>query len=139
MYRVFLGGTCSGSKWRDILIPKLNLNYFNPVVNDWNKEARLNEEDEKRNKCNIHLYLITPEIQGFYSIAELANDSIRFLNVVFTYLEDFNGKKFNQLQLHSLHTVAELVNRNGAKIFKNIDDTANCLNNYSIIGESDAA
>ncbi len=30
--KVFLGGTVSDSKWRDYLIPKLEIEYFNPVV-----------------------------------------------------------------------------------------------------------
>lgn len=42
MKRVFLGGTCNESKWREELISKLDLNsieYFNPVVEDWTKEC----------------------------------------------------------------------------------------------------
>ena len=27
--KVFLGGTCSGYKWRDDLIPMLNCDYYN--------------------------------------------------------------------------------------------------------------
>lgn len=30
--RVFLGGTCNESTWRDELIKKLKIDYFNPVV-----------------------------------------------------------------------------------------------------------
>jgi len=37
MKRVFLGGTCNNSKWRDVLIPRLKIDYFNPVVDDWNE------------------------------------------------------------------------------------------------------
>lgn len=37
---VFLGGTCaSGTNWREKLIPKLDIEYFNPVVDDWDDEA----------------------------------------------------------------------------------------------------
>jgi len=38
MKEVFLGGTCNGSKWRDILIPRLKISYFNPVVDNWTEE-----------------------------------------------------------------------------------------------------
>jgi hypothetical protein len=37
---VFLGGTCNNSKWRDILIPKLKVSYFNPVVENWTPECQ---------------------------------------------------------------------------------------------------
>ena len=30
--KVFLGGTCSGRKWRDELIPLLKCEYYNPIV-----------------------------------------------------------------------------------------------------------
>lgn len=35
--KVFLGGTCNNSIWRDVLIPLLTdngINYFNPVVDE---------------------------------------------------------------------------------------------------------
>jgi len=76
MNRIFLGGTCAETTWRDELIEELrnyDVEYFNPVVEDWTPEDQEREEDEKNNKCNIHLYVITPEMQGVYSIAEIIN------------------------------------------------------------------
>ena len=35
MKKVFLGGTCNESLWRDKLIKKLEIDYFNPIVKDW--------------------------------------------------------------------------------------------------------
>lgn len=32
--KVFLGDTCNGSTWRNKLIPLLEIEYFNPVVED---------------------------------------------------------------------------------------------------------
>ena len=37
--RIFLGGTCNGTTWRDELIKGLTVDYFNPVVEDWTEEA----------------------------------------------------------------------------------------------------
>ena len=40
--KVFLGGTCNNSIWRDVLIPLLTdngINYFNPVVDDWTEDC----------------------------------------------------------------------------------------------------
>ena len=74
----FLGGTCAETTWRDELMPlldKANIKYFNPVVKDWIPECQAIEEDEKNNKCNVHLYVITPEMQGVYSIAEIINSA----------------------------------------------------------------
>lgn len=39
MKRVFLGGTCNDSTWRDNLIQQLEIDYFNPVVPDWTEDA----------------------------------------------------------------------------------------------------
>ena len=74
--RIFLGGTCAETTWRDELIKKLrnfNCEWFNPVVKNWTPECQEIEEDEKNNKCNVHLYVITPEMTGVYSIAEIIN------------------------------------------------------------------
>ena len=56
--KVFLGGTCAESKWRDNIIPQLKCEYFNPVVDDWTPECQKIEEREKR-ICEYHLYVIT--------------------------------------------------------------------------------
>ena len=76
MNRIFLGGTCAETTWRDELIEGLkqyDVEWFNPVVKDWTPECQAIEEDEKNNKCNVHLYVITPEMIGVYSIAEIVN------------------------------------------------------------------
>ena len=77
MDKIFLGGTCADTTWRDELIPYIDgqegLEYFNPIVKDWNEDCIKIEDDEKENKCNIHLYVITPEMKGVYSIAEVIN------------------------------------------------------------------
>ena len=74
--RIFLGGTCGRSTWREELIPVLEekkFSYFNPVVPDWTPECIEIEDREKNELCNTHLYIITPEMSGVYSIAEMVN------------------------------------------------------------------
>ena len=76
MNRIFLGGTCAETTWRNELISLLEgteFTWFNPVVENWTLECQAIEEDEKNNRCDIHLYVITPEMKGFYSIAEIIN------------------------------------------------------------------
>lgn len=73
--RFFLGGTTAGSGWRDDIIPELKkrkLEYFDPRVEDWNEEARKIEEEEK-DRCDTKLFLITPDMIGVFSIAEVIN------------------------------------------------------------------
>jgi hypothetical protein len=51
----FLGGTCAETTWRDKLMPLLDeeeIDYFNPVVEDWTPADQEREEDEKNNKCD---------------------------------------------------------------------------------------
>ena len=76
MNRIFLGGTCAQTTWRDELIELMKndqVEWFNPVVKNWTPECQAVEEDEKNNKCNVHLYVITPEMIGVYSVAEIIN------------------------------------------------------------------
>lgn len=129
MKKVFLGGTCNGSKWRDLLIPKLNIDYFNPVVEDWDEEAQKKEVYE-REHCDYVLYVITPKMKGVYSIAEVVEDSIkRPQKTLFFYLEVDQKQEFDQHQLKSLKQVANMVKNNGANVFENSKELINFLNN----------
>ena len=74
MIKVFLGGTCAESTWRDELIPLLNIDHFNPVVDDWTEECQKREKYE-RQTCDFVLYTITNQMQGVYSVAEVVDDS----------------------------------------------------------------
>lgn len=126
---VFLGGTCNNSTWRDELIPKLNIEFFNPVVEDWTIEC-MKEELEQRESCDICLYTITSETIGVYSIAELVDDSNkRPQKTVFCFL----SSGLNAGQLKSLLAVRDMVQRNGVKVFEELDTLALYLNRDSII------
>lgn len=133
--KVFLGGTCNGSKWRDDLIPKLNIRYFNPVVEEWTEECKIREIRE-REECDFCLYTITPLMTGVYSIFEVADDSNkRPHKTIFCLLEKDNSEKFNKQQLNSLKEVANGVVRNGGKVFFNLNDVAEYLNNGGVYNE----
>jgi len=126
--RVFLGGTCNNSTWRDELINMISVDYFNPVVKDWTPECQDVEMDEKENKCNIHLYVITKEMIGTFSIAE-AVDSSHNKNVRTILHIIPNG--FDEKQLKSLKAVIDLVNLRGGIAYcdENISRTAHVINN----------
>ena len=117
--KVFLGGTCNGSNWRDLLIPMLNIDYFNPVVENWTPECQARELEEREN-ADFCLYFITPKITGFYSMSEVADDSNKRLQkTTFSYCEEDSGK-FEPHQLKSLIATGKLVERNGGTFIKTL-------------------
>ena len=57
--KVFLGGTCNESTWRDEIIPLLEeagIDYFNPVVEDWTEDCIEIENIEKMRSV-IFIYM----------------------------------------------------------------------------------
>lgn len=122
MKRVFLGGTCNESTWRNVMMIHLNddgLDYFNPVVDDWNEEARKNELLE-RETCDYCLYAITPKMTGTYSIAEVVDDSNKRPEKTIMVMIRYDGKEqFEKGQWRSLSAVASLVKSNGGHVFDN--------------------
>jgi len=118
MKKIFLGGTCNNSTWRDELIPLLKVDYFNPVVEDWTSECQEIEEDEKDNKCDVHLYVITNAMTGVYSVAEVV-DSVhnKHKTTVLQVIPDgFEGHA-----IKSLKAVVNLVNKRGGQAFFDSD------------------
>ena len=123
--KVFLGGTCNNSTWRDELISLLKIKYFNPVVEDWTPECQLNEYKEKE-LSNIHLYVITKEMTGVFSIAEVIESVHSNKETIFIVIPE----GFDSRQLKSLQAVADMVISHGgkAKITSNINDVAIMIN-----------
>lgn len=132
--KVFLGGTCNGSKLRERLIPLLKIDYFNPVVEDWTEEC-YQEELKQREICDICLYMISPKMTGVYSIAEVVDDSNkRPERTVFYYSEKDELDSFDKGQIKSLEKVGQMVQNNGGLFVKgSIEQLANILNNFKFI------
>jgi len=126
MKKVFLGGTCNNSTWRDELIPMLSISYFNPVVEDWTEECQV-EEIKQREECDFCLYVITSEMTGVYSIAEAVEDGIkRPEKTIFCHIED---DKFTFAQIKSLRQTSRLIAKNNAQqVFTSLEDVAKFLN-----------
>lgn len=128
--RVFLGGTCNGSQWRTEAIEMLTENgidYFNPVVDDWNKEAQEKERWEKQ-ECDICMYVITPKMTGVYAIAEVVEDSYkRPEKTVFVLLQHDDDKLFTEEQWRSLKAVVGMVAENAAVCFSSIENAISYL------------
>lgn len=126
--KVFLGGTCNGSLWRDTITPLLKIDVFNPVVKDWTPECQA-EEQKQRKECSTVLYVITPKMVGTYSIAEVIDDSNkRPERTIFVMLKTDVGDKFTEPQWKSLGEVSKMVVRNGGKSFESLEDAAAYIN-----------
>jgi hypothetical protein len=131
MAKVFLGGTVNGSTWRDKLIPSLKIDFFNPVVPDWNDEAYKRELRE-REESDFCLYVITPKMEGVYSIAEAIDDSNkRPEKTIFCVLDKDEEAVFTPHQLRSLQRTGEMVERNGGRYFKTLKGVKDFLNKYA--------
>lgn len=129
MIKVFLGGTCAESTWRDELISMLTIDYFNPVVDDWTPECQT-EEIKQRQECDYCLYVITPKMTGVYSIAEVVDDSNKRPDkTIFCVLEEDDGLKFTVGQMKSLNQVGKMVESNGGKWLRSLEEVAEYLNN----------
>lgn len=133
--RVFLGGTCNESTWRNRIAVHLNdegMEYFNPVVDDWNDEAMANELRE-RETCDFCLYGITPKMTGTYSIAEVVDDSNKSpRKTILVIMRDDGETRFTEDQWKSLAAVAKMVKRNGRMVFDNLKEAAFGMANFVI-------
>ena len=131
MKKVFLGGTCNESTWRNLIIPMLQIDYFNPVVDDWTEDC-MQREIEERENCDYCLYAITPRMAGVYSIADVVDDSNKQpgKTVLILLREDFTmvPRRFNNSEWKSLNAVARMVKENGGRVFDNLKSAAIYLN-----------
>ncbi len=125
--KVFLGGTCNESTWRDDLISMLKIDYFNPVVEDWTPEC-MEEERRQREECDYCVYVITPKMTGTYAIAEVVDDSNkRPEKTIFSILLQDGLSSFTEAQSKSLGQVGAMIERNGG-LFCGFSEIARFLN-----------
>ena len=123
--KVFLGGVCDGSTWRDELIPMLEVDYFNPVVEN-DTIGSVEEEIRQRGECDLILYVITKEMAGVYDVAEAVNDSNkRSDKTILCILYD----GFDHVQVSRLVAVSRMVLDNGAITCVSLEEAAGIINN----------
>ncbi len=126
--KVFLGGTVNGSEWRTGVKEQLNINYFDPVVDDWNDAAYERELTERR-YCDFLLYVLTPKMTGFYAIAEVTDDSFKRPDkTVYCYLKEDGEEAFSENQIAEMERLGEVVVANGGHWLKNLDEVVQFLN-----------
>ena len=137
--RVFLGGTCNESTWRNRMMQYLldeGIEYFNPVVPDWT-EACMAQEIQERQTCDFVLYTITPRMKGVYSIAEAVDDSNkRPQKTIFIILKDDGKYHFSEGQLKSLNAVAKMIRLNNGQVFDNLKSAAKWIKEQNISSQN---
>jgi len=127
MSKVFLGGTCNGSDWRVNLISLLepaNIDYFNPVVDDWTEE-HYERELQERKTCDYVLYVITSRMTGVYSIAEVVDDSNKRPEATILMIQE-DG--FDTGKLKSLNAVKKMIVSNGSFVCSQFSDIIDYIN-----------
>ncbi len=129
---VFLGGTI-GSSWRAKLVEKLEVEFFDPIVSDWQPEDRANEEEAKR-RATVLLYTITPRQVGYFTIAEMTHavfEVSRDLSkrVCLLFLDEDDGVTYVEHQRDSVRAIQELL-ASPARVrqFFSIDEAAAWIN-----------
>ena len=127
MSKVFLGGTCNGSDWREKaekIFDSAGIGYYNPVVEDWTPECQ-EEELKQREECDFCLYVITPKMTGVYSIAEVVDDSNkRPEKTIFVVIDADGDECFTKGQRRSLEAVALLVEGNSGQFLNTLGDVS---------------
>ena len=126
--KVFLGGTCNESEWRDAIIPKLSIDYYNPVKDEWSEEA-FQEEIQAKLDCNYFLYCLTPRYTGYFSFAEVINESFHYSNqTIFCFLNEDGDHIFSKEETESLKELGSRVVENGGLWLENLEEVATFLN-----------
>lgn len=126
--KVFLGGTCNGSNWRDEVISKLKIDYFNPVVETWNEESCEREMKEKENS-DYFLFVLTPLMKYSFSIAEVVDYSNKCPKQTILCILDYDdGKVWNPNEKLRLLKIKDMVKSNGAVVLDSLDEVIDFLN-----------
>lgn len=131
MLSVFMGRTCNGSKWREELKSIEGIDWFDPVVADWNEEAKRNELVH-RFRDDVLLHVVTPKMLGVLPIAEVIDDSNKHPERVLFVVKDTDEDAiFDKDVRKSLKSVKRMVMDNNATVleweelptyFKNLRD-----------------
>lgn len=120
---IFLGGTVDDpwreefiQCWKNLLkedrykeLKKIEL--FNPIVEDWDAEAQKKEEEVKATAM-MNLFVITPNMKGFFSIAECTESSHRTDCMTVFAMYD-KHKAFTSRDSHSFNATGNLIKKNG--------------------------
>ena len=115
----------------------LEIDYFNPVVDNWTTDC-MEQEIKEKESCDFYLYTITPKMIGVYSVAELIDDlNKRPEKTLFIILKNDDSQKFTDAQMKSLKAVVKMVKRNGCQFFDNLESAAIWINKHDLTSKGD--
>lgn len=138
MIKIFLGGTTKGYDWREVLEERFEyikfLELYNPIIKDWDENAREKENNYKETS-DINLFVLTPFMEGCYSIAEAVDSSNKYPEkTVFAYITEAKHgneiRRFTRGMLHSLNAVSEIISNNGGTCLTSLDEVIDYIRNY---------
>lgn len=135
---VFLGGTVAGYKWRDELKELLNCAFHDPVLpegEDYDNEARKKELQFRKFDCTHVVYVLTPDMNGFYSIVEAVEDAILRPRLTYICFYEPEGTSFNEDQKSSIEHSTELLRFYTRHIFTDLKKMAYHINEDRPEGE----
>lgn len=124
---VFLGGTCAKPDYRELLIPLLTTDYFNPVVEEWT-EADAIKEDEAKLNASVNVFVITPAAVGSYSIAELTELAIISDKPLYVMFMEVEGFTWNEHQVKANTQIKKLLSKYNALVFEDLSRLAKTIN-----------
>lgn len=126
--RIYLGGTADGSDWRQVLIPMLNVDYYDPTLLEDGIASREQALIE-REVADYCLYVITPKMRGFYGIAELVESSYSHPDkTIFCCLRNDGAALFTEEQVASIERIYYLLYERYVEHFLSLIAVANWLN-----------
>jgi len=137
---VFMGGTCNNSMWRNRLIDysnkmKYNINWFNPIVDDWTEEC-IQIEYQMKKKADFQIFVITPKMTGVFSIAEVVDASNKIPHkTIFCYTIEDGSEMFNDFQRKSLEETSKLIKNNGGIVTDTIFEIADIINERTLVNK----
>jgi hypothetical protein len=98
-------------------------------VEDWTPKCQAEEERQKNEECNYQLYVITPKMTGFFSIAEVVESAITIQDkTVFCVLTKDEGLEFDKAQVKSLNAVKNMIRKYNAVCCDTLKEIADYLN-----------
>ncbi|MBX2843759.1 MAG: hypothetical protein KTR26_18455 [Flammeovirgaceae bacterium] len=127
---VYLGGISSENDWREFVIPQLQINHVDPF--QLNAVEGIQEKLFKlKDDCNFIFYLFRPGMNEFLCVPELIDDSNKFSEKT-VYVANFENKDkiFTNHQKKSLEAIGKMVERNGGRWFKTLEEAIVFLNSY---------
>ncbi|XP_042881733.1 uncharacterized protein LOC122259190 isoform X2 [Penaeus japonicus] len=138
-YEVFLGGSCNPTTWRqNVAIPMLKdqgISFYNPQVSHW-EEALVELEYQAKQTASVLFFVLdraTRNVASMIEAAYMAGCRRKLVVVMDSYTgpgQLIGGEAISELEYRELtsglHTVQDLVERQGIPVFPEINHALNC-------------